>query len=112
MNETERPHPHGHVFAMPPPYGDARGKDGDVIETDLPIIVAPMAGGASTPALVLAAAEAGALGFVAAGYRTASDLERELRELRAATSHPFGVNVFVPGPRAGDPDAVTAYARE
>ncbi len=35
-----------------------------------PVVVAPMAGGPSTPALVLAAAKAGATGFLAAGYKT------------------------------------------
>ena len=33
------------------------------------IVVAPMAGGPSTTELVVAAARAGALGFLAAGYR-------------------------------------------
>jgi nitronate monooxygenase len=35
-----------------------------------PVLVAPMAGGPSTPELVIAAAGAGALGFLAAGYKT------------------------------------------
>ena len=39
-----------------------------------PVVVAPMAGGPSTPGLVTVAAAAGALGFLAAGYRTAAAL--------------------------------------
>jgi NAD(P)H-dependent flavin oxidoreductase YrpB (nitropropane dioxygenase family) len=37
---------------------------------DLPVLAAPMAGGASAPGLVAAAARAGGLGFLAAGYKT------------------------------------------
>ena len=39
---------------------------------DIPIVGAPMAGGASTPELAAAACAAGGLGFLAAGYRTAA----------------------------------------
>jgi nitronate monooxygenase len=63
----------------------------------VPIVQAPLAGGASTPALTAAVVEAGAFGFVAAGYRTADALRDELRATRALTAAPFGVNVFVPG---------------
>jgi nitronate monooxygenase len=35
---------------------------------EIPIVGAPMAGGASTPALAAAVSDAGGLGFVAAGY--------------------------------------------
>jgi NAD(P)H-dependent flavin oxidoreductase YrpB (nitropropane dioxygenase family) len=37
---------------------------------DLPVLAAPMAGGPTTPALVTAAARAGSMGFLAAGYFT------------------------------------------
>jgi nitronate monooxygenase len=63
----------------------------------VPIVQAPLAGGASTPALTAAVVEAGAFGFVAAGYRTPDALRDDLRATRALTSAPFGVNVFVPG---------------
>ena len=36
----------------------------------VPIVQAPLAGGPSTPELAAAVANAGGLGFVAAGYRT------------------------------------------
>ncbi|WP_269046220.1 nitronate monooxygenase [Paenarthrobacter sp. Z7-10] len=80
-----------------------------------PILVAPMAGGTSTPALVVAAAHAGAMGFLAAGYKSVETLAAQLAEVRAAEV-PFGVNVFVPsalvpGGRT-DPGALAAYRNE
>ena len=39
-------------------------------QLELPIVQAPLAGGASTPALAAAVCEAGGLGFLAAGYKT------------------------------------------
>jgi nitronate monooxygenase len=69
-----------------------------------------MAGGASTPALAVAVSEAGGLGFLAAGYKSAAVVERELAEVRAATARPFGVNVFVPGRPDVDEEAIAAYA--
>ena len=46
------------------------------ILTDLrhPIGLAPLAGGPSTPTLTAAVSEAGGFGFLAAGYRTATQL--------------------------------------
>jgi len=61
----------------------------------IPLIAAPMAGGATTPAMVIAAASAGALGFLAAGYKSPQTLESEITAVREV-SIPFGVNVFVP----------------
>jgi nitronate monooxygenase len=63
----------------------------------VPIVQAPLAGGASTPALTAAVGEAGAFGFVAAGYKTPDALGADIRATRALTEAPFGVNVFVPG---------------
>jgi nitronate monooxygenase len=74
-----------------------------------PIVVAPMAGGPSTPGLVIAAAGAGALGFLAAGYKTPEAVAAEISAVRAATSQPFGVNVFVPGEPCADTAALTRY---
>jgi nitronate monooxygenase len=64
---------------------------------DIPMIAAPMAGGASTPALVTAAAQAGGLGFLAAGYKAPQALAGQIAEVRSA-GVPFGVNVFAPNP--------------
>jgi len=66
-----------------------------------------MAGGGTTVALALAAAAAGALPFLAAGYKTPEALSAEIRELRAGVDA-FGVNVFVP---AGEPVAAERYER-
>lgn len=54
-----------------------------------------MAGGTSTPELVLAAAGAGAMGFLAAGYKSVEALTAQLEVVRAAGVE-IGVNVFVP----------------
>ncbi|MCU1600750.1 MAG: 2-nitropropane dioxygenase [Frankiales bacterium] len=53
-----------------------------------------MSGGPSTPALAAAVSNAGGLGFLAAGYRTAEQLASDLAETRRLTDQPFGVNVF------------------
>jgi nitronate monooxygenase len=74
-----------------------------------PIVQAPMAGGPSTVELARAVSDAGGLGFLAAGYLKADALREQIRELRAATPAPFGVNVFVPGPPTSDPEALGAY---
>ncbi|MFI6205026.1 nitronate monooxygenase [Streptomyces sp. NPDC051041] len=69
--------------------------------TDLfphPIVQAPMAGGVSVPQLAAAVCEAGGLGFLAAGYKTADGMYQEIKQLRSLTGRPFGVNVFVPQP--------------
>jgi nitronate monooxygenase len=73
------------------------------------IVVAPMAGGPSTAELVITAARAGALGFLAAGYKTPSAMAAEIAAVRAATSEPFGVNIFVPGAPCADPGALHRY---
>ena len=70
-----------------------------------------MAGGPSTPALAAAVCDAGGFGFLAAGYRSAEEMREEIAGLRALTSRPFGVNVFVPPSAAADPETVEAYAR-
>src|SRR6516162_11626894 len=73
------------------------------------IVVAPMAGGPSTAGLVVAAARAGALGWLAAGYKTPEAMAAELTAVRAATAEPFGVNVFVPGRPFPDAGTLTRY---
>jgi nitronate monooxygenase len=78
----------------------------------VPIVLAPLAGGPSTPALAAAVCEAGAFGFLASGYLTAAQLEEQLGALRWATGRPFGVNVFTPAARAADPAAYGPYVEE
>jgi nitronate monooxygenase len=62
----------------------------------LPIVQAPLSGGASTPELAIAACRVGALGFLAAGYLTAEKLAEDIRRVRHIFAGPFGVNLFVP----------------
>jgi nitronate monooxygenase len=69
----------------------------------VPIVLAPLAGGPSTPELAAAVASAGGLGFLAAGYLSSADLEARIRRARALTDAPLGVNVFTPGPGPADP---------
>jgi nitronate monooxygenase len=73
------------------------------------IVVAPMAGGPSTTELVIAATQAGAIGFLAAGYKTPEAMAAEIASVRAAGAGPFGVNVFVPGAPYADASALTTY---
>ncbi|WP_327356090.1 nitronate monooxygenase [Streptomyces sp. NBC_01304] len=83
--------------------------------TDLcpyPIVQAPMAGGASCPSLAAAVSEAGGLGFLAAGYKTADGMYQEIKQLRGMTGQPFGVNLFMPQPTCADPAAVAVYAAQ
>lgn len=83
--------------------------------TDLfphPIVQAPMAGGVSVPQLAAAVSEAGGLGFLAAGYKTADGMYQEIKQLRGLTGRPFGVNLFMPQPEYADPAAVEVYAHQ
>ncbi|GGY12116.1 nitronate monooxygenase [Streptomyces djakartensis] len=83
--------------------------------TDLfphPIVQAPMAGGVSLPRLAAAVCEAGGLGFLAAGYKTADGMYEEIKQLRSLTGRPFGVNLFIPQPEYADPAAIDGYAHQ
>ncbi|MFF5972044.1 nitronate monooxygenase [Streptomyces sp. NPDC012769] len=78
-----------------------------------PIVQAPMAGGASCPELVGAVCEAGALGFLAGGYKTAGGLYQEIKQVRGLTGRPFGVNLFMPpSGQPADPAAVEVYRHQ
>jgi len=77
-----------------------------------PVVLAPLAGGPSTPELAAAVANAGGLGFVAAGYLTPDELEARLARARALTGGALGVNLFVLAEQPVDDTAVSAYAAE
>lgn len=64
-----------------------------------PIVLAPMAGGPSTPRLAAAVAEAGGVPFLAAGYLSPDKLRENILELESQTSASFGVNLFSPNLR-------------
>jgi nitronate monooxygenase len=78
---------------------------------DVPIVAAPMAGGPTTPALAAAVSEAGGLGFLAAGYKSAQAVQAEITAVRSATARPFGVNLFYPTRDEIDKAAIDAFAR-
>jgi nitronate monooxygenase len=84
----------------------------DLRALEVPVIVAPMAGGPSTPELAAAGTNAGGLGFLAAGYLSADALAERITSARGLTSGPLGVNLFVPQPSAALPQAIHRYAQQ
>ncbi|UJR81391.1 NAD(P)H-dependent flavin oxidoreductase [Sandaracinus amylolyticus] len=80
--------------------------------TPLPVVLAPMAGGPTTPALVIAVCGAGGLGSLAGGYSAPDAIRAQIREVRAKTDRPFAVNLFVPGEATIADDARTRDARD
>src|SRR4051812_31234483 len=77
---------------------------------EVPIVLAPLAGGPSTPELAAAVCNGGGLGFLAGGYLTAGALAERIGALRELTGRPFGVNLFVPS-KPADPSAYAGYTR-
>src|SRR4051794_27853580 len=55
-----------------------------------------MGGGPSNPKLAAAVSNAGGMGFLAAGYKTADEMLGEIAATETLTDQPFGVNAFVP----------------
>jgi nitronate monooxygenase len=76
----------------------------------IPVVGAPMAGGPTTPALAAAVCEAGGLGFLAAGYKTADAVRADIAALRSRTGRPFGLNLFYPTRDDAEEAALAAYA--
>ncbi|HEX6452025.1 MAG TPA: nitronate monooxygenase [Trebonia sp.] len=75
-----------------------------------PVLAAPMAGGATTPELVIAVARAGSFGFLAGGYKKPEQLALDIQAVRQHTPA-FGVNLFAPGRQAPiEQDVFRAYA--
>ncbi len=68
----------------------------NLLELKYPLIVAPMAGGPSTPELVVAASEGGALGSFGAAYSTPQAITDVCKTIRAKTQKPFALNLFLP----------------
>ena len=54
-----------------------------------PVVQAPLGGGPSTPELAAAVTEAGGLGFLAAGYKTAEGVRADVERVRSLTARPF-----------------------
>lgn len=73
----------------------------DRLGLSLPIIQAPMAGGPTTPELVAAVSQVGALGSFGFAYTQPEAMQRDAEKVRAQTRAPFGINLFTspqPGP--------------
>lgn len=82
----------------------------DLRDLTAPIVVAPMAGGPSTPELAAAGSTAGGLGFVAGGYLTAQAFADRITAAQSLTTGPLGANLFVPQPSAATPQVIAEYA--
>jgi nitronate monooxygenase len=70
----------------------------DKLKLKYPLIVAPMAGGPSTPELVISSCNSGALGSIGAAYLSPSAIDDFVTKVRAETSSPFSINLFIQHP--------------
>ena len=64
------------------------------VQVEIPLIQAGMAGGITTPDLVAAVANNGALGTIGAGYMSPQTLKEEIQQVKSLTDKPFAVNLF------------------
>jgi nitronate monooxygenase len=65
-------------------------------------------GGHTTPELVAAVSNAGGLGILGASRITAQQLKDAIRKIKSLTNRPFGVNLVLAPPEAGNKDVATA----
>jgi nitronate monooxygenase len=80
----------------------------------IPVVLAPMGGGPSTPELVSAVSNAGGLGSLAAAYSNAERIQQDIAAIRKLTTKPFAVNLFSPQaqlPLIGGINAVSDFLR-
>jgi nitronate monooxygenase len=88
--------------------GYSLGQDGDSMTTEniftrrfdlrIPLIVAPMGGGPTTPELVAGSSKAGALGTLAGAYLSPDDIVSAVQRVRNLTQRPFAINLFTAMP--------------
>ncbi|AZD22725.1 Enoyl-ACP reductase (FMN) [Pseudomonas chlororaphis subsp. aurantiaca] len=90
----------------------------DLLGIELPIIQAPMAG-ATTTAMVIAAAQAGALGSLPCAMLSPEQIRQDVQSIRQATSAPLNLNFFCHQNPTPDPEreirwknALEPYYRE
>ncbi|HLW51597.1 MAG TPA: nitronate monooxygenase [Candidatus Angelobacter sp.] len=62
----------------------------------VPVVLAPMAGGPSTPQLAAAVSNAGGLGSLGVAYISPQNIADEIARVRALTQGRFAVNLFSP----------------
>jgi nitronate monooxygenase len=67
-----------------------------VLGMTTPIVLAPMAGGPSTPALAAAVTNAGGLGSLGAAYTSPQNITEDIGRVRELTQGKFAVNLFSP----------------
>lgn len=73
-----------------------------------PLIQAPL-GGLTTPELVAAVSNTGALGSLGGAYLTSELLEQSIKSIQLRTKNAFGINLFVPTPTPKlSPSQITA----
>jgi nitronate monooxygenase len=70
----------------------------DLLHIRYPIIQAGMAGGFTTPELVAAVSNAGALGVLGANRLTPEQTRNQIRRIKTLTNQPFGVNLLIAPP--------------
>jgi nitronate monooxygenase len=82
-----------------------------LLEIDVPLIQAPMGGGPSTPEMAGTVSDAGALGSLAGGYLSGSQISQQIAAVRAVTNKPFAVNLFAPHDSAPTPEEIDEAQR-
>ncbi|QTT88618.1 NAD(P)H-dependent flavin oxidoreductase [Pseudomonas chlororaphis] len=80
----------------------------DLLGIELPIIQAPMAG-ATTTAMVIAAAQAGALGSLPCAMLSPEQIRQEVQSIRQATRAPLNLNFFCHQNPTPDPERETRW---
>ena len=79
-----------------------------LLQVAVPIVLAPMAGEASTPALAAAVSNGGGLGSLGAAYSSPDAIRQMIRATRVLTDKPFAINLFVTASMTADPAKVSA----
>ena len=74
----------------------------ELLGIEHPIFQAAMSWASSSSALVVAVSNAGGLGVLAAGPLRIDDFRRTLQEIGARTAKPFGLNIPLNNPKAGE----------
>ncbi|AZC31490.1 nitronate monooxygenase [Pseudomonas chlororaphis] len=80
----------------------------DLLGIELPIIQAPMAG-ATTTAMVIAAAQAGGLGSLPCAMLSPEQIRQEVQSIRQATRAPLNLNFFCHQNPTPDPERETRW---
>lgn len=83
----------------------------NMLNIKYPIIQAGMAGGPTTPELVAAVSEAGALGTLGAGYMSSQQISEAVRDIQEQTDAPFAVNLFLPQQNGSDERSILKMQR-